>query len=490
MFLLFILPAQTAFAAKPFSISAGNSTMEYGSKQKIKVANAKKKKVLFHSSNPKILKVDKKGNIQAVYPGNARITAKAGKESSAIQIRVIHKVIDLKINLKDNMVIINQVSPVNGVVQYLPVEAPAPDIQYSIKDQSLLAKVDKEGRLRGLKEGKTTLSLSAGRYTRHFSINVKHGKVYWEKKWDDSSVMDISWSENNTMFAVNNRVYDARNGKLIKSYDEGVAHFYHKGLITISRNGFIGLYNSRLQPEKKFSYRAPLAYYDSRTNYNPQFVDDAKLIFNDYDRTLQMNLDTEKVANDFKADGLPIGYSAPIQLTADGSEAAIAKGQSLYFFKTDSGMQQNQFTFDENIITFAFSPNGKYLTVINGKGNWYDMDRSVDIVNLETSLVDYTLEEHNGQATDAAYSPDGRFLATGGEDGLIHIYDTADYRLVKTLVTPLNQQLIQQGNRFHKLKKLSFSPDSKRLLTIYDDTYWDEPNMVLWNLSELEETKK
>lgn len=77
----------------------------------------------------------------------------------------------------------------------------------------------------------------------------------------------------------------------------------------------------------------------------------------------------------------------------------------------------------KNVVDFAFSPDVRYVAVISEDGNL----RIIDAL-LET-LVD-TYAAYFGVLTCLAWSPDGRFIAVGGQDDLITIYSPQEQRVI------------------------------------------------------------
>lgn len=75
------------------------------------------------------------------------------------------------------------------------------------------------------------------------------------------------------------------------------------------------------------------------------------------------------------------------------------------------------------------------------------------------------LEEHAGEVYCVAFSPDGKWLATAGEDRLCIIYDAVNFRVV---------QKLQQHDA--PITHLAWSPDSKKILTAAE-----EPRARIWD---------
>jgi len=150
----------------------------------------------------------------------------------------------------------------------------------------------------------------------------------------------------------------------------------------------------------------------------------------------------------------------------------------------------------------SFSPDGKY--VVSGGGSWRkyilsvrDASTGVEIVRIHVKNIDYL--------TTVAYSPDGRFVASGTSDDVILVWDamtgnkvaqmTEEYFYVDSIVFSPNSKYlaaIGTGNEVyvfevasgkeiarmeHSINMLSiaFSPDSKYVVSGGDDTarVWD-----------------
>ena len=109
----------------------------------------------------------------------------------------------------------------------------------------------------------------------------------------------------------------------------------------------------------------------------------------------------------------------------------------------------------------AVSPDGNTIAV--GLGN----DGSIRLVSAETGdLVQTIWPAHDDWPQVLTFSPDGQFLASGGDDGQIFIWNSQTGELIKPLF---------QGE--HWVWSLAFSPDGENLIAGFDV----ESTFRVWN---------
>ncbi|MEW6235875.1 MAG: protein kinase [Candidatus Omnitrophota bacterium] len=117
----------------------------------------------------------------------------------------------------------------------------------------------------------------------------------------------------------------------------------------------------------------------------------------------------------------------------------------------DAKTGQELFIFEGNMPA-AYSPDGKKIATgaINKTAKVWDAKTGKELI---------TLRGHSGPVASLAFSPDGRRIVTGGGmgDGTVKVWNANTGR-----------ELISLEGRSSSVKSVSFSPDGKRIIVEYD----------------------
>lgn len=149
---------------KKLKISHEKLTLQPGKTKKLKTTvspkNASDKKVIFKSSNPMIVSVDSKGQLKAKQMGTARITVSTRDQNrtKVCQVTVGYPVTKVELNHKELTVKKGKTKKLK--VTMTPTYAADKELKWTSSNKKV-ATVDENGRVKGLKKGKTTITAKA-----------------------------------------------------------------------------------------------------------------------------------------------------------------------------------------------------------------------------------------------------------------------------------------------------------------------------------------
>jgi RNA polymerase sigma factor (sigma-70 family) len=197
------------------------------------------------------------------------------------------------------------------------------------------------------------------------------------------------------------------------------------------------------------------------------FAPDGKTIIScAYDRTIRVwDVSTGREAKRFAE---PVGSFLALRASADGRRiAARSYTGDLRYYDIAGGRlhtlnKSNGIPTDFGHVGIALSPDGKTLAVSQG----------TDVRFLDMA-TDTALREpwggHKAKVQSVAYSADGKYLASGDEDGTVLVREVATGAVSRRL----------EGKR--AVHALAFSPDGRTLAAGGGEGEWEK--LRLWDLS-------
>jgi tRNA A-37 threonylcarbamoyl transferase component Bud32 len=120
----------------------------------------------------------------------------------------------------------------------------------------------------------------------------------------------------------------------------------------------------------------------------------------------------------------------------------------------------------DKVTSVAFSPDGRRLASAG--------DQTVRVWDAATGQEVQALRGHTADVTGVAFSPDGRRLASASYDGTVRVWDAASGQEVRALRGHTAWVLF--GGHTYAVHGVAFSPDGRRLASASEDTtvrVWD-----------------
>ena len=133
------------------------------------------------------------------------------------------------------------------------------------------------------------------------------------------------------------------------------------------------------------------------------------------------------------------GYLFEVVFSPNGNQMMAVSYTGLYIY--DSGNMNLINYFPGEYISGAYSPDGKWIAC----GGF---DGSLHLWEIETGLEHDLLEENTGFVYSISWSPDGKKIASGSDYGTFRILDIESYSEIVIDVTDGKDLLFLEGNSY------------------------------------------
>jgi WD40 repeat protein len=139
-----------------------------------------------------------------------------------------------------------------------------------------------------------------------------------------------------------------------------------------------------------------------------------------------------------------------VAYTHDGRKLALGWTDACVVVDADTGKTLQRFPLKGYGFAVAYSPDDRWLAVVEGS--------DILILDARTGDIANRLEGHAGEVFSLAWNPDGTRLASGGRDRVIRIWDPRT-----------GARLLDLRGHTDYVKDLDWSPDGKTLASASGD---------------------
>jgi WD40 repeat protein len=172
-----------------------------------------------------------------------------------------------------------------------------------------------------------------------------------------------------------------------------------------------------------------------------------------------VDLETERTVE------IPVGAGSATALSPDGTRVASGQFDTSVVVVSNATTGEKLFAIQGAATDVAWSPDGRWIATTSDDG-------SVQLWDAATGEPGFTIPGHTGMIWELDWSPDGTRVATAGDDGTARVSEVTEDG-----VRPLFTFSSQETSRGGGLGGVAFSPDGQQVMTgagaITAVTIWD-----------------
>jgi WD40 repeat protein len=181
-----------------------------------------------------------------------------------------------------------------------------------------------------------------------------------------------------------------------------------------------------------------------------------------------MNIERQTAIVTLRKDGLGHGVKAMAFFGDSKNLITVGEDNQIKFWNIATGKHTSTLETNEDIRHATFTSDGKILaTISDGRARAGARQDALEIRDLAAGNEPVTLKKYSDGATTSfmRFSPDGKILALGQDNGTIKLWDVGNDKAIATL-----------SGHTGRVESLAFSADGKMLASGSEDKtvkIWD-----------------
>ncbi|HVO42117.1 MAG TPA: TIR domain-containing protein, partial [Aggregatilineales bacterium] len=154
-------------------------------------------------------------------------------------------------------------------------------------------------------------------------------------------------------------------------------------------------------------------------------------------------------------------YVTGVAFSPDGNTIVSSSGdRTIRIWETQTGKQLERFDNSDIVFAVAFSPDGRYIASGNG-------DNQAHLFLISTGTEVRQFAGHTDSVRSVAFSPDSRYLVTGSDDNTARLWDVQSGQQLSLFIGHSGSPIMDEhGNPYPgTVDAVAFSPNGRYVLT-------------------------